>query len=140
MLQGIWILGLRIFSREPSLEVMPLIPTFLAAAFMLYDFGIRKVNHQKVSKFLLFFTFLKAFLWTLAFVFVCLILAGVFTNLQAPSYWDIAMVSMVAVNMVVEWLTGIFALKVFRLTNQYFDLVNKKMSRGVTEDDLKYNC
>lgn len=101
---------------------------------MLFDFGIRKVELQKIAKWLFFYTLLRSLGWTLVAVFVFCQLIGVVGGKLAGDW------ALVIVNMFVECLTAICTLRVLRLTNQYFVLINRKMSRGVAEDDLQYNC
>ncbi len=113
---------------------MSTIPTFIAVFLMMFDFGIRKVQLQNLAKCLFYYTLLRSLGWAIVFLIVLFQLIGIAGGKLAGDW------ILVVINMFVECLTVKCTLQVLRLTNQYFVLINRKMSRGVTEDGFKYNC
>jgi len=63
-------------------------------------------------------------------------------SLQQLGGWGASLEAFIilGINMVVELVTAYSTLQVLRLTNQYLFWINRKIARGVTEDDIQYNC
>ncbi len=133
MIQGIWMFFMVSLYRE-FLFGLTSVPTLIAVMIMRSESGVSKVKFQKIAKCLLIYTLVKSFGWIIAFVRV------------SPQIFRISEVYisrnffLLGINMVVELLTAYWTFQVLRLTNQYLFWINRKISRGVTEDDIRYNC
>ena len=114
---------------------LTMIPTFIALIMMQSNSGISKVKLQKIAKWLFFYTLARSFVWIIAFIKVPLQLLGI---LDWRSSLENSII--LGINMVDEIFTAYWTLQVVRLTNQYLVWINRKMARGVTEEDFKYNC
>ncbi len=132
MIQGVWIF-LMVSIFRILFFCLTSIPTLIAIVLMRSNSGTSKVKFQKIAKCLLIYTLVRSFVYIIDFVSLSLLqLGGWRTSLET--------FTILGINMMVELVTAYSTLQVLRLTNQYLFWINRKIARGITEDDLQYNC
>ena len=140
MLQATWTVVLMILGIYPFPLNLNAAPVFIAAIIMHKKFKISKLTSQKIAKYMLYYTLFRSFVLILFFGICVLQIMGFMNPIQESSSFMLELTSVLGINTFIELVTVTFTLRVLRFTNQCILLINRKMSRGVTEDDIQYNC
>jgi len=114
-------------------------PVFVAAVMMQKSFKMSKLKSQHIAKCMLYYTLFRSFVLVVFFVMSVMQMIGYIKIISEGPSFILMLTFVLGINTFIELVTVHFTLQVLRFTNQYILLINRKMSRGVTEDDLQYN-
>jgi len=140
-LQAIWTLIM------VALHILPLIltinnaPLFVAAFMIHTSMNINKLKAQKITKCMLYYTLFRSFAIFGIFVYYILQVSKVVPFFKETRSQVAGWTFLFGINSIIELITVYLTLQVLRYTNQYIQLLNKKMScDDETEGGLQINC
>jgi len=138
--QAVWTVILMFLGVYPFPVNLNAAPVFAAAVMMQKKFNISKLKSQQIAKCMLYYTLFRSFVLVLFFFICAMQMMGSFKIIAEGRSFMLKLTFALGVNTFIELVTVHFTLQVLRFTNQCILLINRKMSRGVTEDDFQYNC